>query len=53
MKTLLAISCITLLLASAAFAGDGPNSGRPRVVRDGRSGPAFTMCGLHRPITTA
>jgi hypothetical protein len=34
MKSVLAICGVTLLLASAVFAGDGPDSGPGRVVRD-------------------
>jgi hypothetical protein len=49
MKSLLAISVTTLLLTSAAFAGDGPDSGRGRVVRDWTVWPGIRYVRIAPP----
>jgi hypothetical protein len=51
MKSLLAIAAVTLLLASAAdaFAGEGPDSGRWRVVRDWTVWPGFRYVRIAPP----
>jgi hypothetical protein len=49
MKSLLAISVTTLLLTCAAFAGDGADSGRGRVVRDWTVWPGFRYVRIAPP----
>ena len=51
MKSLLAIPAVTLLLASAAdaFAGEGPDSGRWRVVRDRTVWPGIRYVRMAPP----
>jgi hypothetical protein len=49
MKSVLAISAFTLLLASAAFAGDGPDSGQWRVVRDWTVWPGVRYVRIATP----
>jgi hypothetical protein len=51
MKSLLAIAAMTVLLVSAtdAFAGEGPDSGRSRVVRDWTVWPGIRYVRIASP----
>jgi hypothetical protein len=52
MKSLLAIAAVTLS-AGDVFAGEGPDSGRSRVVRDWTVWPGIRYVRIAPPIATA